>query len=177
MSNALDSQQVEIVGRNWLVHELMLAGFEVALPMRDRGVDLLVSPPDYDWTLPVQLKTSRDKTMQVHRKYLGRNIVVAYTLLGSSLPSLPEDETGVFNMKGNDFSSRTFWLTPEEAWHLPTDNGLQQDLENHPDYKFSWTTALDKGLLDGKVALHRKQFTSVVEDARSRLATIRANAG
>lgn len=79
-SMKLDRQQVEVVGRSWLINELMYAGFEVALPMRDRGVDLLVSPDDYAWTLAVQLKTSRESVMQVHRKYLGRPLAIVCSL-------------------------------------------------------------------------------------------------
>jgi hypothetical protein len=37
----MDSQQVEITGRNWLVNRLIEDGLEVARPERDRGVDLI----------------------------------------------------------------------------------------------------------------------------------------
>ena len=49
----LDPQQVEIIGRNWLVGELVRAGLEVADPVRDNGVDLLASAPHFIWTLPL----------------------------------------------------------------------------------------------------------------------------
>ena len=39
-----DPQFVEILGRHYLITELMRAGIEVAEPVRDRGVDLVVSP-------------------------------------------------------------------------------------------------------------------------------------
>lgn len=32
---------IEILGRNRLVDELLVAGLEVALPLRDRGIDLI----------------------------------------------------------------------------------------------------------------------------------------
>lgn len=173
----LDTQQIEIVGRNWLVHELMLAGFEIALPMRDKGVDLLVSPQDYDWTLAVQLKTARGTAMSVDRKYLGKNVLLVYTLLGSRLQALPEDGEAVYHAKGSDYSARAVFLTPEEAWRLPFNSGLRQDLDDHLDYRFAWTTPLKKGLLDRKIALHREEFAEVVEDARSRLAATRSIPG
>lgn len=47
MASDLDSQQVEIIGRHWFIGELVRAGLEVAEPVRDNGIDLLVSPPDY----------------------------------------------------------------------------------------------------------------------------------
>jgi predicted methyltransferase MtxX (methanogen marker protein 4) len=37
----MDSQTVEIIGRNRLVNELLAAGLEVATPLRDRGIDLI----------------------------------------------------------------------------------------------------------------------------------------
>lgn len=36
-----DSQVVELLGRNRLIEELLLAGLEVALPLRDRRIDLI----------------------------------------------------------------------------------------------------------------------------------------
>lgn len=37
----LDSQAVEILGKNKLINELLKAGLEVASPIRDRGIDLI----------------------------------------------------------------------------------------------------------------------------------------
>ncbi len=37
----MNPQIVELIGRNWLVNELLQANLEVALPMRDRGIDLI----------------------------------------------------------------------------------------------------------------------------------------
>ncbi|MGA3024700.1 MAG: hypothetical protein ABSF98_08030 [Bryobacteraceae bacterium] len=36
-----DSQVVKVLGRNLLIAELLGAGLEVALPIRDRGIDLI----------------------------------------------------------------------------------------------------------------------------------------
>ena len=49
----LDPQQVVIIGRSWLVGELVRAGLEVADPVRDNGIDLLASAPHFIWTLPL----------------------------------------------------------------------------------------------------------------------------
>jgi hypothetical protein len=38
----LDSQQVELIGRSLMVGELLPDGLEVALPERDRGINLIV---------------------------------------------------------------------------------------------------------------------------------------
>lgn len=37
----VDTQLVELAGRNWLASELLRAGLEVARPERDRGIDLI----------------------------------------------------------------------------------------------------------------------------------------
>ena len=37
----VDTQTIEIVGRQRLSGELLAAGLEVAMPLRDRGIDLI----------------------------------------------------------------------------------------------------------------------------------------
>lgn len=82
----MDSQQVEIIGRHWLIGELVRAGLEAAEPARDNSVDLLISLADYSWTQPVQVKTHRGRVINVHPKYVrdGRlghlPLLMAYTL-------------------------------------------------------------------------------------------------
>ena len=69
-----DSQVIELLGRNRLVDELLLAGLEVALPARDRGVDL-IAYADLDETLgtfvarPIQMKASSGEGFRLDRKY------------------------------------------------------------------------------------------------------------
>jgi hypothetical protein len=69
-----DPQLVELRGRNHLTNELLRAGIEVALPLRDRGVDL-VAYLDSDLELgrfvgrPVQLKAATDAAFNVEEKY------------------------------------------------------------------------------------------------------------
>jgi hypothetical protein len=117
----LDPQQVEVIGRNWLINELVHAGMEVAVPIRDDGVDLLASMTDYSWTQPLQVKTSRDRNINVYRKYVQEKharkpVLIAFTLLGRSEAPLPHDADGVFMHQGNDYSPRLLLLTPLEAW-------------------------------------------------------------
>ena len=38
----LDNTQIGILGKHLLIDTLMIAGFEVAEPLRDRGIDLIV---------------------------------------------------------------------------------------------------------------------------------------
>jgi hypothetical protein len=70
----VDSQTVEIIGRNYLVTQLVRDGVEVARPERDRGVDL-VAYLDLDETqggfvaCPIQMKAATNRSFGVFRKY------------------------------------------------------------------------------------------------------------
>jgi hypothetical protein len=69
----LDKQVVEIIGRHWLVGELFRAEIEVALPVRDKGVDLIAYTGVEDLSQlvarPIQLKASSDESFGIDRKY------------------------------------------------------------------------------------------------------------
>lgn len=79
----LDTQQVEIVGRNLLVSLFIADGIEIAEPVRDNGIDLIA----YKATagerrlavVPVQLKAFTKEGFSVHAKYEKfHGIVMAY---------------------------------------------------------------------------------------------------
>lgn len=122
MARVLEPQQVEIIGRHWLIGELVRAGLEAAEPVRDIGIDLLVSPADYSWTQPVQVKTHRDRDTNVYRRYAREDrldripLLMAYTLLGDSqapIPATPKACSSVITT----FTHRVLLvLTPREAW-------------------------------------------------------------
>ena len=70
---ALDTQQVELIGRNLLIAALMADGLEVAVPQRDRGVDLVVYA-DLDESQrfiarPIQLKAASKRAFGYDQKY------------------------------------------------------------------------------------------------------------
>lgn len=69
----LDSQQIELIGRNVLIAQLLADGLEVAVPQRDRGIDLIVYA-DLDEggrfiALPIQMKAAKVRSFGVDRKY------------------------------------------------------------------------------------------------------------
>ncbi|MEM9065279.1 MAG: hypothetical protein AAGB51_07295 [Planctomycetota bacterium] len=80
----LDSQQTEILGRQLLIHQIVSAGFEVALPIRDRGVDLVVYSDLVDDTtefvsVPIQMKAATRASFSIQQKYAKiSNLVLAY---------------------------------------------------------------------------------------------------
>ncbi|MCU0617506.1 MAG: hypothetical protein MUD17_10565 [Gemmatimonadaceae bacterium] len=70
----VDSQVTELIGRNILTAQLLLAGLEVALPMRDRGTDLVIyrDLPERKTRfecLPLQMKAAAKESFSVDRKY------------------------------------------------------------------------------------------------------------
>lgn len=73
-SDTLDTQLLELLGRNRLIEELTRAGLEVAIPARDRGVDLiayldLTAHSDRFVACPIQLKAATATCFSVDRKY------------------------------------------------------------------------------------------------------------
>lgn len=70
----LDSQITELLGRNRLCDELLRAGLEIALPVRDRGIDL-IAYVDLDPGMgrfharPIQMKAASTAAFSIDRKY------------------------------------------------------------------------------------------------------------
>jgi hypothetical protein len=147
MARSSYTQRVEIIGRQWLTGELVRAGLEVAGPVRDDGVDLLVLPEDYSWTQPVQVKTHLDRDINVYPKYARddrhdrRPLLMAYTLLGDSQAPMPDDTGGVFLRSYNDYSPRLLVLTPREAWALPSISGKADADQDSPyRHRLNWVS-------------------------------------
>jgi hypothetical protein len=70
----LDTQVVELLGRQRLIGELLRAGLEVAVPARDRGIDL-IAYVDLSQQVrqfasrPIQMKASTTSAVGVDQKY------------------------------------------------------------------------------------------------------------
>jgi len=70
----MDNQTVEIIGRNYLISQLVRDGLEVARPERDRGVDL-VAYLDLDEAgggfvaCPIQMKAATIRSFSLAKKY------------------------------------------------------------------------------------------------------------
>lgn len=74
MNSTVDTQLVELAGRNWLAAQLQSAGIEVARPERDRGVDL-IAYIDRDKRVqdfiarPIQMKAATGAVFSLDPKY------------------------------------------------------------------------------------------------------------
>ena len=81
---SMDTQIIELLGRNRLVDELLTAGLEVALPVRDHGVDLIayvdIKPHVSRFVaFPVQMKAASHRAFSIDRKYSKiANLILAY---------------------------------------------------------------------------------------------------
>jgi hypothetical protein len=70
----VDTQLVELAGRNWLASELLRAGLEIARPERDRGIDL-IAYLDLDQAsgnflaCPIQMKAATGAVFSLYPKY------------------------------------------------------------------------------------------------------------
>jgi hypothetical protein len=78
-----DSQLTEVFGKNLLISHLVAAGFEVAQPVRDRGVDLVVYKDGEDAKnyrpCLIQLKASAQESFSLDKKYARfPNLLIAY---------------------------------------------------------------------------------------------------
>ena len=76
-----DKQLVEILGRNRLVNELLVAGIEVARPERDQGIDLIayIATDTIFKARPLQLKAASNSSFSIHRKYERfKNLLLVY---------------------------------------------------------------------------------------------------
>lgn len=68
----MDTQTVELLGRNRLVEQLLEAGLEVALPLRDHGIDLIAYADRCEPSFvacPIQMKAATLKSFGIDRKY------------------------------------------------------------------------------------------------------------
>lgn len=78
----MDAQVIELIGRHRLITELLSAGLEVAMPLRDRGIDLIAyadKEVSAFGAVPIQMKAASDACFAVDQKYRAfPNLVIAY---------------------------------------------------------------------------------------------------
>lgn len=80
----MDTQIIELSGRHFLTGELLRSGIEVALPIRDRGIDLIAyididKRVDTFISCPIQMKAASATSFSIDRKYEKvRNLLIVY---------------------------------------------------------------------------------------------------
>jgi hypothetical protein len=113
----MDKQQIEILGRQRLIEDLLRGGVEVAMPIRDRGTDLIayIDIDDVKGTaqtrpfvaVPIQMKAASTRSFGLDSKYQRvSNLMLVYVW-------------GV----GSPARSEFFALTYSDALGIATDLG------------------------------------------------------
>lgn len=115
----MDTQTIELLGRNRLMDELLLAGLEVALPARDRGVDLIAyvdleSKTSSFVATPIQMKAASTRSFSIDRKYSKiSNLVIAY-VWGLQAPQ--HAETYALTYREALAVAETMGWTTKDSW-------------------------------------------------------------
>src|SRR5437660_905735 len=70
----MDTQIVELLGRHQLINELLRAELEVAVPARDRGIDLIAyadlgTKVEKFAACPIQMKAALSASFSIESKY------------------------------------------------------------------------------------------------------------
>ena len=128
----IDPQVVELLGRNKLVSDPLRAGLEVALPMRDRGIDLIAYldlRPKFQTFVarPIQMKAALHSSFSINRKYSKiRGLLIAYVWsLGEpgepTIYAITHDET-VNVAKEMGYTRTPSWKTESYATTNPSKN-------------------------------------------------------
>lgn len=79
-----DPQLTELSGRHFLIAQLVAGGLEVAIPVRDRGVDLIAyldlsAATQQFVSCPIQMKASQEARFGLDKKYEKiANLLIAY---------------------------------------------------------------------------------------------------
>ena len=80
----LDTGAIELIGRHCLIAELLADGIEAAMPIRDRGVDLIAYLETHEnidrfYSMPIQLKVSSRRSFSLDKKYASiRDLLLVY---------------------------------------------------------------------------------------------------
>ena|ERR1022692_2998413 len=120
----MDEQQIELIGTAALSAALIREGFEIARPVRDHGIDLLVfsdAPGRPFSAIPVQVKTHSEEALGISRKYEKFEGLV-YAVIWKALTQ-----------------PRFFLLDHSEAVSLLPESSRQSDSWTRTDGKAGWT--------------------------------------
>lgn len=136
----MDTQQVEITGRSLLISVFVSENLEVAQPLRDKGIDLIVYMDDSIHgfgSLPIQLKSARKETFSISKKYLNMpNLYMAYVWHVEK-----PQESSIFIMRhtvavsiaeNHGYTKNNSWTKEKGEWSVSSisDQGrLKQSLE------------------------------------------------
>lgn len=123
----MDKQQIELIGTAALTTALIRRGFEVAHPMRDRGIDLIIFsdlPGQPFSAIPVQVKAHTGAALMVERKYEKFKGLV-HAVVWEAVSERP----------------RYFLFDHEEAVSLVPETSREKEIWARADGHWTWTDA------------------------------------
>jgi hypothetical protein len=152
-----DSQLTELAGKHLLIAQLTAAGLEVAVPVRDRGIDLIAyldrgTPPRDFVACPIQLKASTGEGFGLDKKYeKTANLILAYVWhvtdpVSYCIYALSYREAlAILHRKGH--TATTSW--ENGYWHVTrADKQLIRMLEPYKMTPKKWVERVSSALLE-----------------------------
>ena len=140
----MDTQTIEILGRNRLVDELLVAGLEVAMPLRDRGIDLiayvdLAAAVSKFAAVPIQMKAASERAFSIDRKYAKISNLVLVYVWGLRSPAHAQSFALTYSealaiAKAMEWTKRAWWV---EKGRYSTSHPSKELCELLAPYKMS----------------------------------------
>jgi hypothetical protein len=120
-SERKDSQLTELIGRHFLIAQLVAGGLEVAVPVRDRGVDLIAyldlsTETGRFVSCPIQMKASQEARFGLEKKYEKiANLLIAYPSYVAIRPYLTilQQDGFIERSSGSNMQGTVYELTAQ----------------------------------------------------------------
>jgi len=176
----VDTQLIELEGRNRLIESILSAGLDVALPIRDDGVDLIVyrrKGEDVFNARPLQLKTATKPRFTVDRiKYEGRHGLIMAYVWGQDRSTIyalsyHPDVSDVARAMGWDQTNawQTGAGTKRPGWSCYASSKLLRVLEPFQATPDRWRALLEPGAENVAAALSQPAASCVAAHSSPKL--------
>ena len=157
----LDTGAIELIGRHCLIAELLADGIEAAMPIRDRGVDLIAYLETHEnidqfYSVPIQLKVSSRRSFSLDKKYQSiRDLLLVY-IWGATGPETEREfyamnyaqaEKMLDAMKYSD--SKSWCVEGRYATTRPTED-LVKKMKPYRMIRGNWAALVTKQAGDAK---------------------------
>jgi hypothetical protein len=118
-----DAQLIGIAGQNWLVSQLIQCGIEVAMPVRDKGIDLIAYVETQGFrACRIQIKVSRGSAFKVYREgYSGMLMVYIWHIYDPQKTVAFAMKTAEARriVKANKWDENPCWTKEGGYWRVP----------------------------------------------------------
>jgi hypothetical protein len=141
-----DTQITELAGRHFLISQLLAGGVEVAMPVRDRGIDLIAyldrtgEDPAF-LACPIQLKANEEARFGLYRKYEripNLPMVYAWNVSSTSPQLYALTYMQSFKLLEGRGHTETKSLQDDEVYSLTVNEAWRTRLTPHRMYPEDW---------------------------------------